>query len=129
MQQTGVDLCLDAHGDEGLPYNFVIGAEAVPGFTPRQQALQDAFKQAWLAASPDFQDRMGYGPGHGTLANMTLATNWVAQHFGCLALTLEMPFKDNADLPDPVTGWSGARAKKLGASVLLPMLAVAGQLR
>jgi hypothetical protein len=40
-----------------------------------------------------------------------------------------MPFKDNADLPDEVAGWSGARARKLGASVLLPVLAVADQLR
>ena len=23
MEQTGVDLCIDVHGDEGLPYNFL----------------------------------------------------------------------------------------------------------
>ena len=40
-----------------------------------------------------------------------------------------MPFKDNADLPDSFTGWSGERAKKLGASVLLPILAVVDHLR
>ena len=129
MQQTGVDLCLDAHGDEGLPYNFVIGADDVPGFSPRQKTLQDTFKSAWLAASPDFQDKVGYGPHHATLANLSLATNWIAHNFGCLAFTIEMPFKDNADLPDPVAGWSSERSKKLGASVLLPILAVAGQLR
>ena len=40
-----------------------------------------------------------------------------------------MPFKDNADLPDARVGWNGERSRKLGASVLLPILAVAGQLR
>ncbi len=129
MVQTGVDLCLDAHGDEGLPYNFVIGCDGIEGFTPRIQGLQDAFKTAWLAASPDFQTRQGYGPAHGTRANPTLATNWIAQNFDCLAFTLEMPFKDNADLPDATYGWSSARSRKLGASVLQPLCAVVGQLR
>lgn len=129
MQRTGVDLCLDVHGDEAIPYNFVAGAEGIADFTPRLQGLQDAFKAAWLAASPDFQDRVSYGPARATLANPTLATNWVAQHFGCLAFTIEMPFKDNDDLPDAVTGWSGARSKAFGASVLQPLLALAGQLR
>ena len=129
MQQTGVDLCLDAHGDEGLPYNFVIGSDGIEGFTARIQGLQDAFKTAWLAASPDFQTRQGYGPAHGTRANPSLATNWIAQRFDCLAFTLEMPFKDNADLPDPGNGWNGERSKKLGASVLQPMRMVLAQLR
>jgi len=129
MLQTGVDLCLDAHGDEGLPYNFVIGCDGIEGFTPRIQGLQDAFKTAWLAASPDFQTRQGYGPAHGTRANPTLATNWIAQNFDCLAFTLEMPFKDNADLPDATHGWSGERSRKLRASVLQPLCAVVGQLR
>ena len=129
MQQAGVDLCLDAHGDEALPFNFVIGSDGIDGFTPRIQALQTAFKEAWLAASPDFQTQEGYGPAHGTRANPTLATNWIAQNFDCLAFTLEMPFKDNAALPDAVHGWSGERSKKLGASVLQPMRAVVGRLR
>jgi hypothetical protein len=34
-----------------------------------------------------------------------------------------MPFKDNAKLPDAAVGWSGARARKLGASVLQALLA------
>jgi murein tripeptide amidase MpaA len=53
-----------------------------------------------------------------------LATNWIAQQFGCLAFTIEMPFKDNAKFPDPSVGWNGERSRKLGASVLQPLLAV-----
>ena len=124
MQQVGVDLFLDAHGDENLPYNFVVGTEATPGYSPRIEALQDCFKAAWLAASPDFQTAVGYprvAPGQ---ANLSLATNWVGQNFNCLAFTIEMPFKDSANLPDGLGGWSGARAQKLGASVLAAVLAI-----
>ncbi len=129
MQQTGVDLCLDAHGDESLPYNFVAGTEGNPGYTPRVAALEATFKAAWRAASPDFQTAQGYGRAAPGSANLTLATNWVGQNFDCLAFTIEMPFKDNADLPDELTGWSGERSKKLGASVLQPVLAVVDSLR
>ncbi|APW44251.1 M14 family metallopeptidase [Rhodoferax saidenbachensis] len=124
MLATGVDLCLDAHGDEGLPYNFVVGSEGNPGYTPHVADLENTFKTTWMASCPDFQDEFNYGRTEAGKANPTLATNWVAQQFACLAFTIEMPFKDNAQLPDAATGWSGARSKKLGASVLQPLLAV-----
>jgi len=129
MMAVGVDLSLDAHGDESLPYNFVAGTEGNPGYTPRLQALENTFKAAWLATCPDFQTTHGYGRTPPGQANLTLATNWVGQNFDCLAFTIEMPFKDNADLPDEQVGWNGERSKKLGASVLLPLLAVLAQLR
>lgn len=124
MMQTGVDLCLDAHGDEALPYNFVAGAEGNDNYSPRQAELEIAFKNAWLDSCPDFQDEHNYGLEERGTANMTLATNWIAKHFECLALTIEMPFKDNANLPDLTVGWNGERSKRLGASVLQPLLAV-----
>ena len=123
MLATGVDLCLDVHGDEGLPYNFVVGSEGTPAYSPRIAELEDQFKSAWLASCPDFQDEHHYSRCAPGAANMALATNWVAQQFGCLALTIEMPFKDNARLPDPTVGWNGERARRLGASVLQPLLA------
>jgi len=129
MQSVGVDLCLDAHGDEALPYNFVVGSEGNPGYSARVQGLEDTFKAAWVATCPDFQVGQGYGKSKPGEANPTLATNWIAQHFDCLAHTIEMPFKDNADLPDEINGWSGERSRKLGASVLLPILAVVDRLR
>jgi murein tripeptide amidase MpaA len=56
MLDVGVDLCLDVHGDEGLPYNFVVGSEGTKAYSPRIAEREDAFKSAWLAACPDFQD-------------------------------------------------------------------------
>jgi murein tripeptide amidase MpaA len=123
MLDTGVDLCLDVHGDEGLPYNFVVGSEGTAGYSPRIAELENLFKAAWLANCPDFQDDVNYGVCAPGAANLTLATNWIAQQFGCLAFTIEMPFKDNAKLSDPSVGWNGERSRKLGASVLQPLLA------
>jgi murein tripeptide amidase MpaA len=124
MLETGVDLCLDAHGDEGLPYVFVVGSEGNPCYTTRISELEGAFKASWMAGRPDFQDRVNYGRCAPGQANPTLATSWVAQTFSCLAFTIEMPFKDNANRPDAVTGWNGERSRQLGASVLVPVLAV-----
>jgi len=129
MLEVGVDLSLDAHGDEGLPYNFVVGTEGIPGWGADIEALEEAFKTAWKAASPDFQTARGYDRGGREEANMTLATNWIGHQFGCPAFTIEMPFKDNADLPDRQVGWNGERSKRLGASVLQPVLALVGKLR
>ena len=120
MHETGVDAFLDVHGDEGLPYVFVDGCERLPGFTPRQDALQRAFVAAFKRASPDFQDVHGYSNDKDTKINLTLASKYVGHAFGCLALTLEMPFKDNANLPDPQHGWNGARSRRLGAEGFSP---------
>lgn len=129
MDATGVDLCLDVHGDEKLPYNFLSGAEGIPGFTPRLAALQEVFGQAYQRANPDLQRVHGYAVDKPGEALMSMCTNQVAQRFDCLAYTLEMPFKDNADAPDPVHGWSPARCQRLGASAVDAILAVLPTLR
>ena len=121
MDETGVDLCLDVHGDEALPYNFISGSEGIPSFSKRLARLQEAFKSAYMNANPDFQTTYGYpitAPGK---ANMTMCTNQVAERFDCLAATIEQPFKDNADAPDSRYGWSPRRCQLLGASALDPI--------
>jgi murein tripeptide amidase MpaA len=123
LQQTGVDAFFDIHGDEALPYVFVAGSEMLPDFTPAQAKAQGDFIAAFKRASPDFQDVHGYGAGKYHADALKLASKWVGHTFGCLSLTLEMPFKDNADLPDAECGWSGARSRKLGAAMLEPLLA------
>ncbi|WP_428618148.1 M14 family metallopeptidase [Shewanella sp.] len=129
MKQTGVDLYYDVHGDEGLPYVFLAGCEGVPGYTQAMANLQDDFVKALLMASADFQDEFGYDKDEPGQANLTVASNWVAQTFGCLSNTLEMPFKDNANMPDPMSGWSPERCIYLGEASLLAMLAVVDKLR
>ncbi|KPC52041.1 M14 family metallopeptidase [Amantichitinum ursilacus] len=129
MEQTGVDAFLDVHGDESIPHNFVAGCQDNPSFSERQRTLSATFKAAWLAASPDFQVEHGYGDGRFGPETLTMATNWVGDRFDCLAFTIEMPFKDTANLPVPDVGWNGERSAQFGVSVLTPLLAVVRDLR
>lgn len=121
MERSGVDLFLDVHGDEALPYNFISGGEGIKSWDSTKAEREKRFSDALLVASPDFQTKFGYPvPEHGE-ANNTMASNWVGQRFGCLAVTLEMPFKDTVDSPHPL-GWSPERARKFGAAHLDAML-------
>lgn len=129
MQQTGVDLFLDVHGDEALPYNFVAGCEGNPNYNQRLKELENCFKAALIIATPEFQDEQGYAKDAPGKANLTVATNAIGHEFDCLAYTLEMPFKDNIELPDPVYGWSPIRCKQLGEDVMIAMRAVVDILR
>lgn len=129
MEETGVDFCLDVHGDEALPYNFIAGADGVASVTQRVRDLQVSYEKALMRASPDFQMEHGYDPMPPGQANMTMCTTHVAGHFGCLAMTLEQPFKDTRDTPNEALGWSPGRCRQLGRANLDALLAVLGDLR
>ena len=122
IHEVGCDMFFDIHGDEALPYNFVAGNEMLADFTPERAAHQAAFIDQYIAASPDFQKVYGYAASKYREDMLTLASKYIGHTFKCLALTLEMPFKDNADLPDPYVGWNGARSVALGAAILQPIL-------
>ncbi len=123
MLSTGCHVFLDVHGDEELPYVFLSAAEGVPSFDDRLGHLQKVFSDAYLQASPDFQDVHGYKKDAPGQANLSIASNWAAEHFRTLAVTLEMPFSDNANAPDAEVGWSPARCRELGAAAINPLLA------
>ncbi len=122
IHATGCAAFFDIHGDENLPYVFVAGCEMLPDFTPRQAAEQDAFSAALREASPDFQSEHGYAASKYKDDLLKLASKYVGHSFGCLSLTLEMPFKDNANAPHERVGWNGARSARLGADLLGPLL-------
>lgn len=121
MMLEGGDLFLDIHGDEELPYNFVAGCEGNESYDTRHAKLETLFKKCYRAISPDFQDKYGYPKEAKGTADLRIAANWLGDHFRTLSFTIEMPFKDNADLPNPNTGWSAERSAKLGCDVLYPI--------
>ena len=129
MHETGVDLFLDIHGEEALPYVFAAGCEGNLSYDARLAALEAAFKTALRQASPDFQDEHGYPKTAPGQANLAIAKSYVGETFGCLSYTLEMPFKDNINLPDDDFGWNGQRSLRLGEAILSAILAVCPQLR
>ena len=57
MDETGVDIFLDIHGDEELPFNFISGAEKTPKWGKRMESLHGAFVAAYQRANSDMQQR------------------------------------------------------------------------
>ncbi len=129
MAESGVDFAMDVHGDEAIPQVFIAGFEGIPSITEAQLALLRDYKARLQRLSADFQTRIGYPPAGAGKANLTMSTNAIAERFGCLAMTLEMPFKDNDDLPDPVHGWSPERSKILGRDCLAALAEMVDSLR
>ena len=124
MIQEGVDLFLDIHGDEAIPYNFVAGLEGIPSYDDRLAHLESMFKNALSTITPEFQDEFGYDKDKPGQANLAVGSNWVGERFKCLSYTIEMPFKDNNDFPDPLYGWSPERSIKFGHDTLSAVNAV-----
>jgi len=118
MDDSGVAFAMDVHGDEAIPYVFIAGFEGIPSWTDAQGQLYTRYRETLARRTPDFQTRHGYpvtGPGR---ANLSMSTNQLAERYGCIAFTLEMPFKDNDDLPDPEYGWSPGRSMRLAEDCL-----------
>ncbi len=128
MDASGLHFCLDVHGDEALPYNFIAGSDGVANLADNIRQARHSYEAAFVRANPDFQTQYGYPkaqPGQGDLRK---ATNQLAHRFGALAMTLEMPFKDNANAPDEHHGWSPGRCRQLGKSSLDALAAVIDQI-
>lgn len=119
MAREGVDFFLDVHGDESLPYCFIAGVEGLAGWDANSQAQLDFYKNRLAELNPDFQTVVGYPPKAPGEANLTMAGGHVGERYGCLAMTLEMPFKDTTATPDEAVGWNGPRSKRLAHSCLV----------
>lgn len=128
MDETGVDFAMDVHGDEAIPANFLAGFEGIPSITDRQTRLFKLFSDTLERLSPDFQTRQGYEVPKPGEANMSMSTTQLAERYGCVSMTLEMPFKDNFDLPDPVYGWSPERSRHLARACLDALHAILPEL-
>lgn len=121
MKATGVDFMLDVHGDEALPYCFIAGTEGLKGWSEEQNSELRFYKDRLAVVNPDFQTKVGYPPQAPGKGNLTMSTVQTAANHGCLAMTLEMPFKDTTATPDKNYGWSPSRCKKLSHSCLQVM--------
>jgi len=129
MDKTGVDFAMDIHGDEAIPANFLAGFEGIPSITERQTDLFALFAETLERISPDFQRQKGYAIAAPGEANMSMSTTQLAERYGCVSMTLEMPFKDNFDLPDDVFGWSPERSKHLARACLDSLHAILPELK
>ncbi len=118
MDATGVAVAMDIHGDEAIPANFLAGFEGIPSWTDALGAKYYEFGRRLAAHTPDFQTEKGYPKSAPGTANLSMSTNQVAERFGAVSMTLEMPFKDHDPNPDAEFGWSPERSKKLAHAML-----------
>ena len=106
-----------------LADNFFASAEGIDGWDEAHANRYAIFQQAYAEVSPDFQTVYGYdfAPGQdhphvpepGSSMPARGNTSQIAHRFGCLAVTLEMPFKDTDNVPQPEEGWSPRRCVRL----------------
>lgn len=122
MDASGVDFAMDVHGDEAIAAVFLAGFEGIPAWNAALQGGYDRYKAILDRRTPDFQTRRGYPVASAGKANLSMSTNQLAERFGAVSMTLEMPFKDNDDLPDPAQGWSPERSAQLGRDCLAALL-------
>lgn len=122
MDETGVDFAMDVHGDEAIPAVFIAGFNGIPSWTPKQGEHYDRYQRILDRRTPDFQTKLGYPKAPAGKANLGMSTNQLAERFGACAMTLEMPFKDLADFPEPEQGWSPERCKLFGRECLAALV-------
>lgn len=113
MDEAGVDFAMDVHGDEAIAAAFFAGFEGIPSWTEALGAKFYRFRDRLAQRTPDFQTQHGYPASAEGKANLMMSTNQLAERYGAVSMTLEMPFKDNQFLPDEVHGWSPERSKRL----------------
>ena len=122
MDETGVDFAMDVHADEAIPAVFLAGFDGIPAWTQAQGDGYDRYERILDRRTPDFQTKLGYPKAAAGKANLSMSTNQLAQRFGAVAMTLEMPYKDLADFPEPEQGWSPERCKLLGRECLAALV-------
>ena len=118
MDESGVDFAIDVHGDEAIPAVFLAGFEGIPSLKPEQLAGYHRYREILARRTPDFQTERGYPVAPAGKGNLPMATNQLAERFGCVSMTLEMPFKDHDPMPCRNQGWSPERSKLLGRDCL-----------
>jgi len=72
--------------------------------------------------TPDFQTKLGYPVASAGRGNLAMSTNQLAERYGCVSMTLEMPFKDHDPAPDARQGWSPERSAQLGRDCMGALL-------
>lgn len=122
MDASGVDFAMDVHGDEAIPAVFLAGFEGIPSLRKEQLEGYNRYAALLERRTPDFQTKVGYPVSQPGKGNLTMSTNQLAERFGCVSMTLEMPFKDHNPSPDPRQEWSPERSKQLGRDCMGALL-------
>ena len=97
MQEIGVDVCMDIHGEEVLPYAFLLGPDGIPSLTDRQMMLFEQYGEALRRVTPLVKKEHEYHVPSPGQADLSICSNFVGEKFSALAMTHEQPFKQPRD--------------------------------
>lgn len=128
MDETGVDFAMDVHGDEAIPANFLAGYEGIPSWTDEHGEKFYEFGRRLAATTPEFQLDLGYEKSAPGTANLSMSTNQLAERFGAVSMTLEMPFKDHEANADAEFAWSPERCKVLARACMETLAGMIGEI-
>lgn len=93
MEKKGVDLCLDIHGDEEIPFVFIASVDRaliLPSFITK--AL-DAFERNLVNNEPCFRKQRPLNRAHTKASPLSFCAPYIMQTCLTPAVTLELPFK------------------------------------
>jgi Predicted carboxypeptidase len=122
IDASGVDFAMDVHGDEAIPAVFLAGFEGIPSLKDSQLSGYNRYRELLERRTPDFQTKLGYPIARPGTGNLAMSTNQLAERYGCVSMTLEMPFKDHDPAADPRQGWSPERSAQLGRDCMGALL-------
>ncbi|MFC3032499.1 M14-type cytosolic carboxypeptidase [Pseudoalteromonas fenneropenaei] len=121
MKSTGVDLFIDLHGDETLPYNFMM--------VEKNARQGEKLKLRLAQHSELFQDQIDYdsaqtGCGSTTCASACgskKATTYVHEQFGATSILFEAAMKQIRN-PQGTLVWDHKAARQLGAQLVMTLI-------
>lgn len=135
MAETGVDVFIDVHGDESIPFVFMMGSDGCG----RLKAQANNFKSLLQSVNTDFQTLYDYGnlpgensacaaesagkvacccTGNAATTASTKARDYVEKQYRCLSLLLEIPFLEIAGASADSGTWPVEGVKGLGSSLV-----------
>ncbi|WP_100644505.1 M14 family metallopeptidase [Alteromonas facilis] len=118
MSEYGVDFFVDIHGDESIPYNFIMSfgsGDEGEVFKQRLAKLEPHFQLAYDYAT--YANSCTSGCGTSSCSQGKTATTYVAQAFDAVSLLLEASFKPLQNRPQG-EAWDHHACRELGQNLV-----------
>ncbi|WP_313077604.1 hypothetical protein [Agrobacterium pusense] len=93
MELTGVDFCLDIHGDEEIPFIFIASVDRLLPLPPDTTRTLDLFEDLLGREDPNFLRHPFLDREHIKMSPQSFCVPHLMQRFDIPAVTLELPFK------------------------------------
>lgn len=118
MQKYGVDYFIDLHGDETIPYNFIMSNSNLDRdslFKEQLEKLDQNFQNKWDYDT--YEDVFGGSCCPSGCAMSMTATRYVADNFSASSLLLEASYK-NLQNDGAIKHWDDVGCLNLGANLI-----------